>query len=132
MRRALGGLAVLGDEEHRFLFARPNRFVFGSYVQYFFVRADMPLAPPEAEMVSWVVLTVEGREEGINNGDLIAVLLKAYTGGAEQAEPARGETVDFTLTLYHRDYPFLAAEIRGAVERQYRLGLLLWRRQRAV
>ena len=104
---------VVGDGEHRFLFARPNRFVFGSYVQYFFVREDMPLAPPEAETVSRVVLTVEGREEEINNGDLIAVLLKAYAGGAEQAEPVRGEAAGFTLTLYHRDYPFLAAEIRG-------------------
>ena len=70
---------VVGDEAHRFLFARPNRFVFGPYVQYFFVRA----------------------------------LLKAYAGGAELAEPGSGETADFTLTLYHRDYPFLTAEIRG-------------------
>lgn len=104
---------VVGDEAHRFLFARPNRFVFGPYVQYFFVREDMPLAPPEAETVSRVVLTMEGREEEINDKDLIAALLKAYAGGAEQAEPGSGETADFTLTLYHRDYPFLTAEIRG-------------------
>lgn len=102
---------IAGDGEGRFLLARPNRFVFGPYAQYFFVREDTALTPPEADTVSRIVLAADGREEEITDSDLIAALLEAAADGGEEA--ALGAGTDFTLTLYHRDYPFLAAKIEG-------------------
>lgn len=112
---------IKGDGERRFLLLRPNHFVFGPYILYFCFREDVPLAPPSGDTVSSVVMTADDREEEFTDGDLTDALLELCARDDEDTAlssfPAEDMT-RFTLTLRHRDYPFLTAEITGRFDEE--------------
>ena len=116
-----------GDEERRFLYVLPNRFVFGPYITYILFREDTALEAPSAETVSHIVVTtdntlsVQHGEEELTDTDLIAALLDFYLNDAGDHVPytaADENVVGFTLTFHHQDYPFLTCMIRGDINRK--------------
>lgn len=110
---------ITGDEEQCFLYVLPNHFVFGPYYTYFFAQEDLQLTPPSAETVSdtCIDVTIEDNVIELSDTDLITALLDFYFENTEAASPHTSEDKNmtaFTLTLYHRNYPFLTAEIKGS------------------
>lgn len=104
---------IKGDDEHRFLYVRPNHFVFGPYNTYFFVREDLPLERPSAETVSSVTVVYDDRENTSIQADspaMTAALLEAYSSGS--ACPSNGGNWLYgTLIMHHKDFSFLQCEI---------------------
>lgn len=104
---------VEGDEERRFLYVRPNHFVFGPYVTYLCFREDLPVLPPSAETVGLVMLILG--EEGeiaaqVDDPGKIAALMEAFDG--DSVPKPEGESRMYgSLLLCHRDYPFLRCEV---------------------
>lgn len=112
---------IEGDEEHRFLLLRPNHFVFGPYILYFCFREDVALTPPSGDTVSSVVMTADDREEEFTDPALTAALLELCARDDEDMVLSSYPMEDmtrFTLTLRHRDYPFLTAEITGRFDEE--------------
>ena len=104
---------IEGDEEQNFLYIMPNQFVIGPYCTYFCAREDLQMRPPSAETVSLVTLwmkDVENTSPQVDDPDMIAALLEAFHGDSIQA-PTGQDWVYSTLTLQHKDFPFLQCEI---------------------
>jgi len=115
-----GGFAIheiAGDGERRFLYTQPRKYYFGGVEGRLWMREDISLESPVAEMVS-AVTVVYGEDESasvqIDNPVMIAALLEAYNG---DGEPIEGSFLDSDgwfgefLSLHHRDYPFLQYRI---------------------
>ncbi len=115
------GLAVYeiaGDEERGFLYTQPRKYYFGGVEGRLWMREDISLGTPDAEMVSSVTV-VYGEEERasiqINDPAMIAALTEAYSSGGEKAEGAFLEGDGWSgrfLVLHHKDYPFLQYRIQ--------------------
>lgn len=110
-------LSVVGDGERQFLYVKPNHFVFGPYIEYFFFREGTAPEPPSAETVGSFTFSMEDLAGETADTALIAALLDLYFSNDGDVVPYSNigeDAVDLTLTLYHQAYPFLSAEIKGA------------------
>ncbi len=117
-----GGLVIYeaaGDEGQAVLYTFPRKFYFGGTDVRLWLREDVSLGLPTAEMVASV--TVTWNKEGsapaqIEGLSFVEDLLDAYRGARDQAvklSAMDGQKVGCTLTLHHKDYPFLQYEISG-------------------
>ncbi len=121
-----GGLAIYeaaGDEERAVLYTVPRKFYFGGRDVRLWLREDVSLGPPQADMVSCI--TVSWGEENDAKADvqvqiedpvLVKDLLESYHSSSDQAvsHPSMGgQWIGCTLTLHHKDYPFFQYEIHG-------------------
>ena len=117
-----GGLAiyeVVGDEEQTVLYTKPRKFYFGGRDARLWLREDVSLGMPTAEMVSYITITCDQNEDiqtQTDERDLTEGLLDAYCSESNRSVefPAADEQwTRYTLTLHHKDYPFLQYEITG-------------------
>ena len=104
---------IKGDEEQNFLYVLPNHFVFGPYITFFCIREDLQISPPSAETVSSVALVFENEDSTsaqVDDPAMIATLLEAFEGNSIQTRNGEG-WVYGSLTMHHKDFPFLQYEI---------------------
>lgn len=107
--------AAAGDDELKVLYTSPHNFYFGGTYVRLWLREDVSLGPPTAEMVSCITVVWNNDDmesKQTDDPDLIAALVNAYGSSSEQAAelPPRGRT-GYKLILHHADYPFLQYEI---------------------
>ena len=110
-----GGLAVYeiaGDDDRIFLYTYPRNFYFGGTETRLWMREDVSLGVPTAEMVSSVTAVSEKEEIALVQTDdpvMISLLLESFNNGSRAQEKfkSKGEWSDCFLVLHHKDYPFL-------------------------
>ena len=117
-----GGLfiyEVAGDEEQAVLYTFPRKFHFSGTDVRLWLREDVSLGLPAAEMVASV--TVTWNQEGlapvqIEGRSFVEALLDAYRSTGDRAvklPDGDDQKIGCTLILHHKDYPFLQYEISG-------------------
>ena len=118
-----GGFAIyelVGDEEQTVLYTKPRKFYFGGRDARLWLREDVSLGLPTAEMVSYITITCDQKEDiqtQIDDQTLAEGLLEAYCSESNQSvkfSDADEQRIRYTLTLHHKDYPFLQYEISVA------------------
>lgn len=117
-----GGFAIYeaaGDENRAVLYTEPRKYYFGGKDVRLWLREDVSLGMPTAEMVSSITITCDKKEDAQTQTDdriLVEGLLDAYHSKSEQSVelPATdGQWISYTFLLHHKDYPFLQYEISG-------------------
>lgn len=117
-----GGFAIYeaaGDENRAVLYTEPRKYYFGGKDVRLWLREDVSLGMPTAEMVSSITITCDKKEDAQTQTDdriLVEGLLDAYHSKSEQSVelPATdGQWISYTFILHHKNYPFLQYEISG-------------------
>jgi len=117
-----GGFAVYeaaGDGERAVLYTMPRKFYFGGRDVRLWLREDVSLGPPAAEMISHVTITWDKEDRPqleTDDSALIEGLLEAYARDSSQSVKRSCSAEQWAgcmLILHHRDYPFLQYEITG-------------------
>lgn len=117
-----GGFTIYeaaGDEDHTVLYTEPRKYYFGGKDVRLWLREDVSLGLPTAEMVSDITITCDKKEDAQTQTDdrtLVEGLLGAYhseSGQSVELPAADEQWIRYTFILHHKDYPFLQYEMSG-------------------
>ena len=117
-----GGFAIYeatGDEDRTVLYTEPRKFYFGGKDVRLWLREDVSLGLPTAEMVSHITITCAKKEDAQTQTEdqtLAESLLDVYrseSGQSVELLATDEQWIRYTFILHHKDYPFLQYEISG-------------------